>query len=229
MAVDWEWLRKKNFRLDDTRLHPTLVNQAWDAILELWKQGIYVLITQGYRSIQEQNELYAQGRTKPGKIVTNAKGGTSYHNYGLALDFALYTKDGKDAIWDDSLPEWKKVVTAFKKRGFEWGGDFRSFKDTPHFQMTFGFSISQLKAGKRPEWHGAVKVPVPQKQVATIVKEVVESMTPEQANKAIAYLSKVYVAYDKDSVERKIAAIVADTLRVAIGKEAVNGYEKPKS
>ncbi|MED0738884.1 M15 family metallopeptidase, partial [Aneurinibacillus thermoaerophilus] len=100
MAITWDWLKQKNFRLNDQNLHPVVAQRGWEVVFEAWQRGIYVLITQGYRSIAEQNELYAQGRTKPGKIVTNAKGGTSYHNYGLALDFALYTPDGKQVVWD---------------------------------------------------------------------------------------------------------------------------------
>ncbi|MEJ9216554.1 M15 family metallopeptidase [Aneurinibacillus thermoaerophilus] len=135
----------------DPNLHPVVAQRGWEVVFEAWQRGIYVLITQGYRSIAEQNELYAQGRTKPGKIVTNAKGGTSYHNYGLALDFALYTPDGKQVVWDmntdfnqNHQKDWMEVVQMFKARGFEWGGDWRSFKDYPHVQMTFGFSIAQL-------------------------------------------------------------------------------------
>lgn len=160
MAVTWEWLKQKNFRLNDTNVHPTVAQRGWDVVFEAWQQGIYVLITQSYRSISEQDALYAQGRTKPGKIVTNAKGGQSFHNFGLGLDFALYTQDGKDVSWDDSSAAWKKVVQLFKSKGFEWGGDFKSFKDTPHLQMAFGFSLAQLRAGQRPARPiTAVKVP----------------------------------------------------------------------
>ncbi|BAU28237.1 peptidoglycan L-alanyl-D-glutamate endopeptidase CwlK [Aneurinibacillus soli] len=170
MAVTWDWLVKKNFRLNDANLHPAVRQKAWDVIFELWQQGIYVLITQGYRSIAEQNDLYAQGRTKPGKIVTNARGGQSYHNYGLAIDFVLYTKDGKDVTWDDSSAEWKQVVRVFKSKEFAWGGDFRTFKDTPHFEMTFGYTYSQLQNGKGPVRPATVVViPEPAKAVSSAV------------------------------------------------------------
>lgn len=111
-------------------------------------------LTQVLRTIKEQNDLYAQGRTKAGKIVTNAKGGSSYHNYGLAVDFCLIV-DGKDVSWDmvkdydgDKVADWMEVVGIFKKHGWEWGGDWKSFKDYPHFQKTFGKSIAQLKVTK---------------------------------------------------------------------------------
>lgn len=178
MAVTWEWLRKKNSRLDDECIHGTIRRLAWDAVLELWKQGIYVLVTQGFRTVAEQDELYAQGRTKPGKIVTNAPGSSmsSFHQWGLALDFALYTRNGDSVVWDekvdfngDKQADWMQVVQAFKKRGFKWGGDFRSIKDTPHFEMTFGLTLKDLRAGKRPpadvvNAHEPVKVVVTTKQ-----------------------------------------------------------------
>lgn len=177
MTVTWAWLLKKNFRLNDTNLHPTVRQKAWDSIYELWQKGIYVLITQGYRSIAEQNELYAQGRTKPGKIVTNARGGQSYHNFGLALDFALYINNGADVSWDknadfngDRAADWKQVVQTFKARGFAWGGDFRTFKDAPHFEMTFGYTCNQLQAGKGPTRPSTtVVIPEPAKAVASMV------------------------------------------------------------
>ncbi|CAI9429275.1 D-alanyl-D-alanine carboxypeptidase-like protein [Candidatus Ornithobacterium hominis] len=108
-------------------------------------------ITQGYRTIAEQNALYAQGRTKPGKRVTNARGGSSVHNYALAVDMALII-DGKSASWDvkadwdgDKQADWMEVVLIFKRHGWEWGGDWRTFRDMPHFQKTFGHSVQSLK------------------------------------------------------------------------------------
>ncbi len=122
-----------------------LVNQA---NTQLTKHS-EIRIVQGYRTIQEQNELYAQGRTKTGKKVTNAKGGQSYHNYGLAIDFALLIDD-KQISWDikkdwdgDMISDWMEVVSVFKKAGWEWGGQWK-FQDNPHFQKTFGYSTQQL-------------------------------------------------------------------------------------
>jgi peptidoglycan L-alanyl-D-glutamate endopeptidase CwlK len=127
-----------------------------------------VRITQGLRTVQEQNALYALGRTKTnpdgrtakkpmGNVVTNAVGGSSYHNYGLAVDFALlFDKDGngtyEEISWDmlkdtdhDKIKDWAEVVNAFIYYGFEWGGQWQTIKDYPHFQMTYGLSIAQLK------------------------------------------------------------------------------------
>lgn len=118
--------------------------------------GIRILITDGFRSEREQDALYRKGRSDPGSIVTNAKGGESFHNYGLAIDFALRTKDG-DVIWDmdydgngNGRADWMEVVSIAKRLGFTWGGDWASFPDYPHLQMDFGLSIRELQRGHRP-------------------------------------------------------------------------------
>ncbi|WP_379130977.1 M15 family metallopeptidase [Paenibacillus sp. sgz500958] len=138
-------------------LHPVVLNAATLLIERCYTSGVPILITQGLRTIAEQNALYAQGRTAPGSIVTNAKGGCSYHNYGLAVDFALLLPDGKAVSWDmkrdddnDREADWLEVVRHAKALGFEWGGDWTGFKDYPHLQLTFGLSIDQLRAGAKP-------------------------------------------------------------------------------
>lgn len=102
------------------------------------------------RTYAEQDELYAIGRTKPGKKVTNAKGGFSYHNFGLAFDIVILedkdkngTFESADFIVDDL---WKKIAAFFKSHGWEWGGDWKTLKDYPHFQKTFSYSTAQLRA-----------------------------------------------------------------------------------
>lgn len=116
-----------------------------------------VRIAQGTRTWAEQTELYNQGRTKPGKKVTNAKAGQSIHNYGLAVDIVLIVdNDGNGtyeiASWDtkkdfdlDKQADWMEVVAYFKSKGWSWGGDWRSFKDMPHFEKTFGKSLRDLQ------------------------------------------------------------------------------------
>lgn len=138
-------------------LHPVLLAAAKALIEQSYSRGVPIVITQGLRTIAEQNALYAQGRTKPGPIVTNAKGGTSYHNYGLAFDFAILLPNGKSLSWDmkrdgdkDKTADWQEVVQEGKRMGLEWGGDWTSFKDASHFQMVFGLTTAQLRAGKRP-------------------------------------------------------------------------------
>lgn len=102
--------------------------------------GIQLRITTGYRSNADQDALYAQGRTTSGNIVTNARGGESYHNYSLAID-VVKMQNGQP-VWD-RLPA--NVVSIGERHGFEWGGNFQQNPDYPHFQMTFGQSYQQLQ------------------------------------------------------------------------------------
>lgn len=134
-------------------LHPKVMGEVFQIVEEIeskWPANAAIRIVQGLRTIEEQDALYAQGRTKPGKIVTKAKGGSSFHNYGLAIDFALlYDKDGNGSFeslsWDVKDPRWMEVVKAFEDRGWFWGGKFSSIKDYPHLQKTFGYKWQQLK------------------------------------------------------------------------------------
>jgi peptidoglycan L-alanyl-D-glutamate endopeptidase CwlK len=135
-------------------LHPILreeVKTMYDEICESLTGRAVCRFSHTLRTDKEQDELYAQGRTKPGKKVTNAKGGQSYHNYGLAFDIVLII-DNKEASWDtlkdfdgDKTADWQEVVKIAKKYGWEWGGDWPKFKDAPHFQKTFGKKVSELK------------------------------------------------------------------------------------
>jgi peptidoglycan L-alanyl-D-glutamate endopeptidase CwlK len=106
--------------------------------------------THTLRTFEEQNALFEQGRKRPGKKVTNARGGQSFHNYGLAIDICLII-DGKEASWDtlsdfdgDHVSDWQEIVRIFKMYGWEWGGDWK-FRDMPHFQKTLGMTIKDLQ------------------------------------------------------------------------------------
>jgi peptidoglycan L-alanyl-D-glutamate endopeptidase CwlK len=131
-------------------LHPLVRSKAKELIIRAEKElGIKLRVVSALRTWTEQNKLYAKGRTVPGKKVTNAKGGSSYHNFGLAID-VVEIKNGK-ALWRN--PNWNKIAELGKEIGFEWGGDWKSFKDKPHFQWTFKKSLAQLRqlytSGKR--------------------------------------------------------------------------------
>lgn len=130
-------------------LHPVVLAATERLIERTFAQGVPIVITQGLRTIAEQNELYAQGRTKPGKIVTNARGGYSNHNFGVAIDFVLLMPDGKSVSWEIN-DNWMTVVRIAKELGFDWGGDWLKFKDYPHLEMTFGLCTSQYRAGMKP-------------------------------------------------------------------------------
>lgn len=130
------------------QLHPICREKAIDAYNEAVKStpvGVHPFIDQTYRSFEESDHLYQQGRTTPGEIVSNAKGGQSFHNYGLALDFHLQI-NGRD-VWDETNPNWMVVVNVFKKYGFNWGGDFAGkFKDYPHLEYKGGYTLAKLQA-----------------------------------------------------------------------------------
>lgn len=140
-----------------TELHPIVAEKSEVLIKKAAKEEITVVFTESIRSVDRQNELYALGRTKDGNIVTYAKGGESYHNYGLAIDYVLM-KHNNEQTWDikydgngNGKSDWFEVAAIAKELGFEWGGDWDTFKDYPHLQMTFGLSISQLQRGLRPK------------------------------------------------------------------------------
>lgn len=137
-------------------LHPAVEAGAKDLIrLSHSCYNIDIRITQGYRTNKQQDALYDQGRSRAGEIVTNARGGESMHNYGLAFDFVQMV-DGDisyDLEYDGNnsgKSDWREVAAVGKALGFEWGGDWKRFVDYPHFEMTFGYSLDDLQAGERP-------------------------------------------------------------------------------
>ena len=139
-----------------TDLHPIVKERSNELIQQSAHQGIAIVITDSFRSAEDQNRLFEKGRSLGGNIVTHAKGGESYHNYGLAVDFAIKEPSG-NIIWDvkydgngNSVADWTEVVNMAKELGFEWGGDWARFKDYPHLQMDFGLTIAELQSGERP-------------------------------------------------------------------------------
>lgn len=102
---------------------------------DLREAGIHAKIISGTRTYEEQDVLYAQGRTRGGTRVTNARAGYSNHNFGLAFDIGIFDANGK--YWEES-PAYKKAGEIGMKLGLLWGGNWR-FGDEPHFEY-------------RPEW-----------------------------------------------------------------------------
>jgi len=144
-----------------TKLNDLVEVKSKLLVNEAARKGIRVVITDDFRSAKDQDALYAQGRSTDGNVVTNARGGESYHNYGLAIDFALASPEGEQLIWDmdydgngNSKSDWKEVVEIAKNLGFEWGGDWAKFKDYPHLQMSFGLTINDLQNGVLPSKNG---------------------------------------------------------------------------
>jgi peptidoglycan L-alanyl-D-glutamate endopeptidase CwlK len=105
-----------------------------------------VRITTAFRSWDEQDRLFAQGRWVPGNVVTNARGGDSYHNWGLAFDAAPY-ENGE--ISNDTA-KFIRMGHLGQQVGLQWGGTFKNIVDYPHFQYTFGLNTWDLLNGVRP-------------------------------------------------------------------------------
>jgi peptidoglycan L-alanyl-D-glutamate endopeptidase CwlK len=133
-------------------LHPDVRDMAAAHIAACKAQGIDLLVTSTYRSTAEQNALYAQGRTKPGKKVTNAKGGQSFHNHRLAYD-VVPLRNGKP-VWGTTGEDgklWQRVGELGEGAGLEWAGRWTKFKEFPHFQYTGGKPLSYFQNGGRLE------------------------------------------------------------------------------
>ena len=131
---------------DRTQLHPRLQSKIKELILKSAKAGLLIGIGECVRTVEEQDALYAQGRTEPGNIVTNAKGSTysSMHQWGIAFDF--YRNDGQ-GLYNDSDAFFRQVGKIGKSIGLEWGGDWTSPVDKPHFQLPdWGSTPTTLKA-----------------------------------------------------------------------------------
>jgi peptidoglycan L-alanyl-D-glutamate endopeptidase CwlK len=128
-------------------LHPYVAKLCRAFVAACKKDGIDILITSTWRDNESQNALYAQGRTKPGKKVTNAKAGQSFHNYKLAFDFVPIV-NGK-AQWND-LATFKRAGAIGERLGLDWAGRWVSFKELAHLQWSGGLSLAQLRAGKKP-------------------------------------------------------------------------------
>jgi peptidoglycan L-alanyl-D-glutamate endopeptidase CwlK len=134
----------RNF--DPACLHPVFRQKSADLLKELSKEGIPFRLFEGFRSPARQQYLYAQGRTRPGAIVTKARPGESYHQYGLAGDFVLF--EGGKWSWDTSgkrAGQWARLREIGKQLGLE----SLSF-ELPHLQLA-GLRIQDLAAGRYPE------------------------------------------------------------------------------
>ena len=139
-------------------LHPKIRQEVGDLLdfvnTNLLTGTARARVVSTLRSFAEQDTLYAQGRTTPGPIVTNAKAGQSNHNFGLSFDFALIVDTNGDGIYDetswdinkdydgDGQSDWMEVITLFEKHGYESGARWKSIKDFPHLQKTFGLSTT---------------------------------------------------------------------------------------
>lgn len=110
-------------------LQPGMKLKVRQLVNDCLAEHLPVVIVETLRSFERQTELFRQ---RP--VVTKAKAGFSYHNFGLAVDLVLLV-DGKPSWdFDPHGKVWQRVVTLAKGRGLDWGGDWKTFPDIPHFQ-----------------------------------------------------------------------------------------------
>lgn len=130
-------------------LNPVVAEMARRFEAECKAEGIDFIFTSTYRDNESQSALYAQGRTTPGKIVTNAKAGQSFHNFRVAFD-VVPLRNGKP-VWGttgEDLKLWQRMGAIGKRCGLEWAGEWRTFREFPHFQFTNGRTLAEFQAGK---------------------------------------------------------------------------------
>lgn len=127
--------------LDD--LNPEARAKAKEFLRQAKAAGFDVLVTSTFRNAASQDWIYAQGRTRPGSVVTRARAGFSWHQFRCALDIVPLVNGKPD--WND-LNKFNRLGAIGEACGLEWGGSWKSFKDYPHFQHTGGLSMAQLRA-----------------------------------------------------------------------------------
>jgi peptidoglycan LD-endopeptidase CwlK len=120
-------------------------------ILESDPQPIKLIVIAGMRTWAQQDALYAQGRTVPGKIVTDARGGESWHNMGCAADCAPEVIDGT-IDWNPSHPQWKRMEAVGMSLGLTSGATWVRLVDAPHFQYTGRFPTDAPDDEARQIW-----------------------------------------------------------------------------
>jgi len=132
------------------KLARTLFQKAAD-------NGIRIKIISGLRTYAEQDALYAQGRTTPGNIVTKAKGGYSNHNFGIAFDIGVF--EGSNNLTDS--PKYKAVGVVGTELGLDWGGNWKTINDQPHFQLRPAWATDMNEKQMLAELRNRVSTGVP--------------------------------------------------------------------
>jgi peptidoglycan LD-endopeptidase CwlK len=123
-------------------LQPKAQEAARKFLKLLTGANINARIISGTRTYAEQDILYAKGRTSPGNIVTNARGGASNHNFGIAWDIGIFTSNGK---YLEESPLYDQAAQAGLTPELEWGGNWQSFKDKPHYQLKTGLVVADIR------------------------------------------------------------------------------------
>lgn len=129
-------------------LHPAVADKCRAHVAACKAGGVDLLVTCTYRDSAEQERLYAIGRTAPGRKVTNARAGQSFHNYRLAYD-VVPLRHGKP-VWGTTGEDgklWARVGELGEAQGLEWAGRWTRFREFPHFQYTGGHPLSYFQKG----------------------------------------------------------------------------------
>jgi len=135
-------------------LHPTLIERGKQLDQILSARGVQFRITQGLRTWDEQAKLYAQGRTEPGQIVTNAPPGHSWHEYACAFDYVPLISGAP--VWELSNSLWIEIRDAAESIGFASGSRWHH-PDWPHLQITGRFSVSPDDSVRKLYADGGIK------------------------------------------------------------------------
>jgi len=120
-------------------LHTEVQPYARALVQRAADHGIVIKVISGTRTYAEQDALYAKGRSEPGPVVTNARGGFSNHNFGIAFDVGVF----EGSSYKDESPKYKAVGALGQELGLDWGGNWKTIQDEPHFQL-------------RPDWAAAL-------------------------------------------------------------------------
>lgn len=123
-------------------LLPNAQRKAREWLRKCREAGINVKVICGTRTYDEQAELYAKGRTKPGKKVTKARPGYSWHNFGVAWDFVVFDEKGQP-LWDSPLMD--RCGRIGEEIGLEWGGSWKRLVDKPHLQLAMGITLAEAR------------------------------------------------------------------------------------
>lgn len=123
-------------------LHPKAQDAARTFLTKVRDAGIDARIISGTRTYAEQNARYKQGRFgNPGRKVTNARGGQSNHNFGVAWDIGIFDH----GAYLGESPLYKEAANIRLVPGLEWGGNWETFKDQPHYQLPTGLSMAAVR------------------------------------------------------------------------------------
>lgn len=137
-----EWQADPRSEKNLATLEPTTAKLAREHLRRLHAEGLNFKITSGTRTFAEQAKLFAKGRTAPGPRVTNARPGSSWHNFGVAYDLTLFS--GKNPVWES--PKYARAGEIGEELGLRWGGRFKSLVDRPHFERPLGLTLAQARS-----------------------------------------------------------------------------------